>query len=85
MELREPYGWCRERGVFARDLAQLRQEFCTGGSSESRREKAAELRELKQAHAEQQPGLNRKGPGAGGSGGPTGLSRGLRLGNSLSN
>ena len=53
-------GWCRERGVFARDLAQWRQAFCTGGGSESRREEAAELRELKQAHAQLQRDLNRK-------------------------
>ena len=53
-------GWCRERGVFARDLAQWRQAFCTGGSSESRREEAAELRELKQAHARLQREVNRK-------------------------
>ena len=37
-------GWCRERGVFARDLSQWRQSFCTGGSSERRLEAAMELR-----------------------------------------
>jgi transposase-like protein len=52
--------WCRERGVFARDLSQWRQSFCTGGSSERRLEEAAELRQLKQAHAQLQREMNRK-------------------------
>lgn len=53
-------GWCRERGVFARDLSQWRQSFCTGGSSERRLEEATELRQLKQAHAQLQREMNRK-------------------------
>jgi transposase-like protein len=53
-------GWCRERGVFARDLSQWRQSFCTGGSSERRLEAAAELRQLKQAHAQLQREMMRK-------------------------
>ncbi len=53
-------GWCRERGVFARDLSQWRQSFCTGGSSERRLEAAMELRQLKQAHAQLQREMNRK-------------------------
>jgi transposase-like protein len=53
-------GWCRERGVFARDLAQWRQAFCTGGSSERRREEAAELRQLRQANSQLQREVNRK-------------------------
>ena len=52
-------GWCRQRGVFARDLSQWRQAFCAG-SRAGRREEARELRELKQAYAQLQRELNRK-------------------------
>ena len=52
-------GWCRQRGVFARDLAQWRQAF-TAGSRAGSREESRELRELRQAYAQLQRELNRK-------------------------
>lgn len=52
-------GWCRQRGVFARDLSQWRQAF-TAGSRAGSREEARELRELRHAYAQLQRELNRK-------------------------
>jgi hypothetical protein len=39
--------WCRERGVFAHQLAQWKTEFCTAASSGSSREESRNLRSLK--------------------------------------
>jgi transposase-like protein len=52
-------GWCRQRGVFARDLAQWRQAF-TAGTRAGSREESRELRELRQAYTQLQRELNRK-------------------------
>ena len=52
-------GWCRQHGVFARDLAQWRQAF-TAGSRAGSREESRELRELRQAYAQLQREVNRK-------------------------
>ncbi len=53
-------GWCRQRGVFARDLAQWREAFCTLGGREARQQEALELRELRLAHAQLQREMTRK-------------------------
>lgn len=52
--------WCRERGLFAHQLTQWREDFCTVSSSSHRRESAQEVRELKSANVQLQRELTRK-------------------------
>jgi hypothetical protein len=52
--------WCRERGLFAPHLDQWRAQFCTGGTANSARANAREMRELNQANARLQCELKRK-------------------------
>ena len=53
-------GWCRERGIFASQLDQWRQDFVQGAGVVSAKEQAAELRELKVAHVKLGADLRRK-------------------------
>ncbi len=52
--------WCRERGLFAHHLAAWRVDFCAVVGTDSRRENAHEVRDLKQANVQLQRELNRK-------------------------
>ena len=68
LALQETYGlspestnaWCRERGLFASQLAQWRGDFIQGASVTSAKEQALELRELKVAHVKLGADLRRK-------------------------
>ena len=52
-------GWCREHGVFAHQLAQWHQAFCTPAVPASR-EAPGEFRELQRQHEQLQRQLRRK-------------------------
>ena len=52
--------WCRERGIFAHDLAQWRSAFCDTDLTTSGREESEELRQLRFTNAQLQRDLNRK-------------------------
>ena len=52
--------WCRERGIFAHDLAQWRTAFCEADVVTSGREESEELRQLRFTNAQLQRDLNRK-------------------------
>ncbi len=53
-------GWCRQRGVFARDLAQWREAFCAPGGRQARQQETVALRELRLAQVQLQREMNRK-------------------------
>jgi hypothetical protein len=52
--------WCRERGLFAHDLAQWGREFCDSAGPGVRREDSEELRQLRLTNLQLQRDLNRK-------------------------
>ena len=52
--------WCRERGIFAHDLAKWRSEFCESGATVGVREESDELRQLRVTNLQLQRDLNRK-------------------------
>ncbi|MGZ8222800.1 MAG: transposase [Methylobacter sp.] len=52
--------WCRERGVFAHQLAQWKTEFCTATSLCASREESQNLRTLKAENQRLERELNRK-------------------------
>jgi hypothetical protein len=52
--------WCRERGIFAHDLAQWRAAFCDTDLATNGREESEELRQLRFINAQLQRDLNRK-------------------------
>lgn len=52
--------WCRERGLFAHDLAKWRSDFCTSAGPASQRGEADELRQLRLTNLQLQRDLNRK-------------------------
>ena len=53
-------GWCRERGIFAHDLAKWRSDFCESGATAGPREESDELRQLRVTNLQLQRDLNRK-------------------------
>jgi transposase-like protein len=52
--------WCRERGVFAHQLAQWKTEFCTATRRGSSREESQNLRQLKAENQRLERELQRK-------------------------
>ena len=52
--------WCRERGLFAHQLAQWKTDFCTAAASRSGREESQALRTLKAEKQRLERELNRK-------------------------
>jgi len=52
--------WCRERGLFAHDLAQWDREFCESTGPAGSREESEELRQLRVTNLQLQRELNRK-------------------------
>jgi transposase-like protein len=53
------HAWCRERGLFAHQLAAWRAAFCAGTATDSRQERAA-FKELQSKHEQLQRELRRK-------------------------
>ena len=52
--------WCRERGLFAHQLTQWKNDFCTKNSSPSVHESQQEIRALKQKNQQLQNNVARK-------------------------
>jgi transposase-like protein len=52
--------WCRERGLFAHDLARWRSDFCESAGTAGGREESDELRQLRLTNMQLQRDLNRK-------------------------
>ncbi len=53
-------GWCRQRGIFAQDLAQWHKAFCAVEPTSTARQEAATLRELRQTNVQLQREMHRK-------------------------
>ncbi len=52
--------WCRERGLFAHQLTQWKNDFCTPNASGCSSDAQQEMRSLKQKNQQLQNNLNRK-------------------------
>jgi transposase-like protein len=52
--------WCRERGIFAHDLAQWHADICESTGAAGKREESEELRQLRLTNMQLQRDLNRK-------------------------